>query len=153
MSTEGPDESFHRRLIEGSPDCIKVLDLDGHLLSMNAGGMAVLEIGNLEPFIGSSWIEFWQGEDRMAARAAIESARRGDVGRFVGLFPTTQTRKPLWFHVLVSPIVDSTGKVDRLLASARDVTDLQKRHDESEERFRDLFDEAPIAYVNEGLDS
>lgn len=30
---------------------------------------------------------------------------------------------------------------------------LQREHDESEERFRDLFDEAPIAYVNEGLDS
>jgi len=30
---------------------------------------------------------------------------------------------------------------------------LQKSHEESEERFRDLFDEAPIAYVNEGLDS
>jgi formate hydrogenlyase transcriptional activator len=30
---------------------------------------------------------------------------------------------------------------------------LQRQHDESEERFRDLFDEAPIAYVNEGVDS
>jgi PAS domain S-box-containing protein len=30
---------------------------------------------------------------------------------------------------------------------------LQRQHEESEERFRDLFDEAPIAYVNEGLDS
>ena len=35
-------------------------------------------------------------------------------------------------------------------------TELQKTSaalDESEERLRDLFDEAPIAYVNEGLDS
>jgi PAS domain S-box-containing protein len=30
---------------------------------------------------------------------------------------------------------------------------LQQQLKESEERFRDLFDEAPIAYVNEGLDS
>ncbi len=30
---------------------------------------------------------------------------------------------------------------------------LQKQRDESEERFRDLFEEAPIAYVHEGLDS
>jgi len=41
---DSPSESgdFKTRLIEGSPDCIKVLDLDGRLLSMNAGGMAVL---------------------------------------------------------------------------------------------------------------
>ena len=36
-------EEFNTRMVEGSQDCIKVLDLDGRLLSMNAGGMAVLE--------------------------------------------------------------------------------------------------------------
>ena len=160
MKAEGPDESFYKRLIEGSPDCIKVLDVDGRLLSMNAGGMAALEICDLGPFVGSSWIDFWQGDDRRAAQAAVEAASRGGIGRFVGFFPTTQTRKPMWFHVVVSAIVDENGNVERLLASSRDVTDwktseqqLRAAADESEERFRDLFDEAPIAYVNEGLDS
>lgn len=160
MKAEGPDESFCKRLIEGSPDCIKVLDVDGRLLAMNAGGMRALEICDLAPFVGSSWIDFWQGEDRQAAQAAVEAAARGGIGRFVGFFPTTQTRKPMWFHVVVSPIVDESGNVERLLASSRDVTDwklseqqLRAAADESEERFRDLFDEAPIAYVNEGLDS
>jgi len=153
MAPEGPDESFQARLIEGSPDCIKVLDLDGRLLSMNAGGMAVLEICDLKPLVGTSWIDFWQGEDRTAARAAVEAARAGNIGRFVGFFPTTQTQRPMWFHVVVSAIVDQSGQVERLLASSRDVTDLQKKHIESEERLRDLFDEAPIAYVNEGIDS
>ncbi len=112
---------------------------------MNAGGMAVLEICDLKPLVGSSWIDFWQGADREAARAAVEAARSGKIGRFVGFFPTTQTRKPIWFHVLVSAIVDQSGKVERLLASSRDVTDLYQKHLESEERFQDLFDEAPIA--------
>src|SRR5712664_26095 len=66
---------FTTRLIEGSPDCIKVLDLDGRLLAMNAGGMAVLEICDLKPFIGALWIDFWQGEDRKAAQAAVQTAR------------------------------------------------------------------------------
>ncbi len=153
MEPEGPDESFRTRLFEGSPDCIKVLDLDGRLLTMNAGGMAALEICDLTPFVGKSWIDFWQGDDRDAARAAVEAARAGEIGRFVGFFPTTQTRRPLWFHVVVSAIVDQSGNVARLLASSRDVTDLRSKHLESEERFRDLFDEAPIAYVNEGTDS
>jgi PAS domain S-box-containing protein len=160
MAVEGADESLQTRLIEGSPDCIKVLDLDGRLLTMNAGGMAVLEICDLAPFVGSSWVEFWQGEDRQAAQAAIAAARRGEVAAFVGHFPTMQTRKPMWFHVLVSPIRDPHGKVEKLLACSRDVSEwkrsderLRAAIDESEERFRDLFDEAPIAYVNEGLDS
>jgi PAS domain S-box-containing protein len=116
------DESISKQLIEGSPDCIKVLDLDGRLLSMNAGGMAVLEICDLAPFIGSSWIEFWEGADREAAQAAVQTARDGGIGRFVGFFQTVQTRRPMWFDVLVSPLRDASGKPEMLLASSRDVT-------------------------------
>src|SRR5258705_7507147 len=90
---ESPPASadFKTRLIEGSPDCLKVLDLNGRLLSMNACGMAVLEICDLKPFIGSAWVDFWQGEDRKAAPAAANPAPHGGLGRFVGFFPTTQT--------------------------------------------------------------
>src|SRR5258706_2723610 len=83
---------FRTRLIEGSPDCIKVLDLDGRLLSMNAGGMAVLEICDLKPFIGSAWVDFLQGEDRKAAQAPVNAAPKGGFGRFVGIFSTPTTR-------------------------------------------------------------
>src|SRR5437773_6139398 len=115
-------EEFNTRMVEGSQDCIKVLDLDGRLLSMNAGGMAVLEICDLKPFIGSAWIDFWQGEDRKAAQSAVKTARNGGLGRFLGFFPTTQTRKPMWFDVVVSPILDADGKPEKLLAASRDAT-------------------------------
>src|SRR5215470_11912577 len=117
-----PDQSLSERLVEGSPDCIKVLDLDGRLLSMNAGGMKVLEICDLTPYIGSSWIDFWGGADREAAQAAVKAARDGGIGRFVGFFPTTETRKPMWFDVIVSPIINASGKPEKLLAASRDVT-------------------------------
>jgi len=116
------DESFTKRLVEGSQDCIKMLDLDGRLLSMNAGGMKVLEICDLTPFIGSSWIDFWKGADREAAQSALKAARSGGIGRFVGFFPTTQSRKPMWFDVAVSPILDADGQPEKLLAASRDVT-------------------------------
>jgi PAS domain S-box-containing protein len=115
-------ESLSKQLLESSPDCIKVLDLDGRLLSMNAGGMAVLEICDLAPYIGSFWMDFWQGADREAAMAAVQAARSGGIGRFVGHFPTVQTHTPMWFDVLVSPITDPSGKPEKLLASSRDVT-------------------------------
>ncbi len=126
-STTSPSAAdFKARLIEDSQDCIKVLDLDARLVSMNSGGMKLLEICDLGPFIGSSWLEFWQGQDRLAAQKAVEAARNGGVGRFVGYFPTTRTRTPKWFDVTVSPIIDANGKPERLVASSRDVT-LYKR--------------------------
>lgn len=114
--------NFNTRLVEDSQDCIKVLDLEGRLLSMNAGGMKVLEICDLQPLVGSRWIDFWQGEHRDAAQNAVQTARTGGVGRFVGFFATTQTKTPKWWDVSVTPILDAQGKPEMLLASSRDVT-------------------------------
>jgi formate hydrogenlyase transcriptional activator len=127
-------EEFKTRIIESSRDCIKVLDLEGHLLSMNLGGMEMLEICDLAPLVGSSWIDFWEGDDREAARAAIAKARGGGVGRFVGFFPTAQTRRPMWFDVAVSPILGGDAEPDRLLALSRDVT----ARKQAEENLRDI---------------
>jgi transcriptional regulator with GAF, ATPase, and Fis domain len=116
-------------MVESSLDCMKVLDLDGHLLSMNAGGMALLEICDLAPYLGSSWVEFWQGADREAAIAAIEAARRGEIGRFVGRFATVETQRALHFDVVVSPIRGVNGEIERLLAASRDVTQWKRSED------------------------
>src|SRR5215471_19922728 len=117
---------LNARLIEGSQDCIKVLDMEGRLLSMNAGGMKILEICDLQPLLGSSWIDFWQDEHREAARKAVQTARSGGVGRFVGFFVTTQTKTPKWWDVSVSPVLDAQGKPEMLVASSRDVTEYKR---------------------------
>ncbi len=114
------------RVVEESPDCIKVLDLDGRLLSMNAGGMKVLEICDLASVLNSPWANFWQGEDREHALEAVAIAREGGIGRFVGHFATTQTKTPKWWDVVVSPILDANGKPEKLIASSRDVTEWKR---------------------------
>lgn len=115
-------EEFKTRLIEGSQDCIKVLDLEGRLLSMNQGGMQILEICDFAPLRHSLWVEFWQDEFRAAARSAVAMARQGELGRFVGFCPT-MGGKPKWWDVAVSPILDSDGKPEKLLAVSRDITE------------------------------
>src|ERR1051325_4040263 len=114
------------RVVEESPDCIKMVDLDGRLLSMNAGGMKVLEICDLAPVLNSLWADFWQGEDREHALEAVAIARKGAIGRFVGYFPTTQTKTPKWWDVVVSPILDAKGRPEKLIASSRDVTEWKR---------------------------
>ena len=77
-------EELKTRMIESSQDCFKTLDLDGRLLSMNAGGMQKLEICDFGAIRYSRWADFWQREDREAALAAVEAARNGGVGRLSG---------------------------------------------------------------------
>src|SRR5512134_1205320 len=144
MSMSSPDreeslrgsEEFAARLIESSRDCIKVLDLNGRLLSMNAHGMAALEICDFGPLVGSPWTEFWEGEDKQRARAAINEACRGGVGRFTGFFATRQTQTPKWWDVSVTAILDKHGKPEQLLVISRDVTELKQ----VEQRLRESQD-------------
>ena len=113
-------EAFSRTIIESSPDCIKVLDLDGNLLSMQSG-QALLGIEDIRPFLNRSWVEFWEGADRRAAREAVATAGAGGRGNFVGLFRTLHGQ-PKWWDVVISPIRDPNGKPSSLLAVSRDVT-------------------------------
>ena len=115
-------EELKTRVIDSSPDCIKVLSLDGRLLSMNQGGMAALEICDFGAVVNSRWADFWEGGDREAAERAVATAREGGIGRFTGYFATTTTHRPMWWDVVVSPLRGPHGAVERLLAVSRDVT-------------------------------
>jgi PAS domain S-box-containing protein len=122
-------EELKTRVIEASRDCIKVLDLDARLLSINAGGMEILEICDFAPLRNSSWLDFWHGADREAAAAAVAAARAGGVARFTGHCPT-MTGKPMWWDVVVNAIRGADGSPELLLAVSRDVTE-RKRMEET----------------------
>ena len=127
-------EEFQRRLIACSRDCIKVLGLDGQLLSINDGGMQALEICDFASLANSNWIDFWEGEDREAAEAAVKAAATDGTGHFVGYLPTQVTQQPRWWDVAVNPIRDAEGKPERLLAVSRDVT----KHKQHEQALREV---------------
>ena len=113
-------EAFNRSVIDSSPDCIKVLDLEGRLLSMH-NGRTLLGIEDIRPFLHRSWIEFWRGDDVAAASKAVAAGALGHSDRFVGFFRTMRG-EARWWDVSVSPILNAAGKPVRLLAVSRDVT-------------------------------
>ncbi|MBN1650457.1 MAG: PAS domain S-box protein, partial [Bacteroidales bacterium] len=141
-------EEFKNRLIDSSYDCIKVLDTNGVLKSMSAGGQKLLEIEDISKYINKSWVEFWSGDDNGAALEAINKAKKGEIGEFRG-FCKTEKGSPKWWDVIVTPINDEKGKLNSLLAISRDVTK-QKQDQEkirkSEERYKNF-----ISQVSEGV--
>lgn len=106
-----------------SPDCIKIVDHDGHLLSMNPNGQAAMQIDDFGSCQGGDWLGFWQGEDRVAMLAAFEQARSGSPAHFSGYCPTMKG-EPRWWEVTLAPLPDPArpGTVQNLLIVSRDVT-------------------------------
>ena len=115
-------EEFRKRVLDSSSDCIKVLDLDARLLYMNAGGLCLLEIDDLTPYLNTEWLCFWQDEAREEVEAAIAVAKAGEVGKFQG-FCATAKGTPKWWDVVVAPIRDGAGQVVQILSTSRDITD------------------------------
>jgi PAS domain S-box-containing protein len=115
-------EQFNRSLIESSLDCIKTLDLEGKLLSMSVGGQQLLEIGDIQSHLNTSWTDFWKAEDRPRVRQAVAAARNGGTGRFQAFCPSA-AGTPKWWDVLITPIRDAQGRISRLLSVSRDITE------------------------------
>ncbi|WP_161883795.1 PAS domain-containing sensor histidine kinase [Deinococcus alpinitundrae] len=140
MSDSARRQELHKlqSIIDASADCIKVLDLDAHLLSMNAGGMVTMELDDFSSCQQAFWPTFWEGEARLQVEAALEGARAGETRTFEGPARTfAGTLK--WWEVRVSPIRDEDGSVTQLLAISRDVTDrktAEQHLQASEQRLR-----------------
>ncbi len=118
-------EAFNRRIIESSPDCVKVLDLQGRLLSMSDFGCHLMEIDDFSSWINREWVEFWPAEIRPIALAALEQARNGQIGRFQGCSLTTKGTEK-WWDVSVSPILGGGDLPQQLLMISRDVTEKKR---------------------------
>ncbi|MBN3944459.1 response regulator [Nostoc sp. NMS9] len=114
-------EEFKNRILDSSSDCIKVLSLDGRLLYMNTGGLCLMEIDDLN-YLNTEWLCFWEGSYRQEAEQALAATKAGQVSIFHGYCPTVKGT-PKWWEVVVSPILDAFGQVERILLISRDITD------------------------------
>ena len=123
-------EEFSRRIIESSSDCIKVLDLEGNLLSMSLSGQKLMEIDDITPYLNKSWIDYWKDNDRDACLKAISKAKKDNAGTFMG-FCETAKGTPKWWEVIITPIKDSQGNIDRLLSISRDISERKQAEEEN----------------------
>ncbi|MFH1035097.1 MAG: PAS domain S-box protein [Pseudomonadota bacterium] len=122
-------QAFSEGIIASSADCINVLDLEGRLRYMSPGGLALMGLKDLSPYLGQPYDQLWDQADQEKALHAMALARRGQRGTFQGLCPTADGR-PRWWDVTVTPIVAGPDRVDGILAVSRDITERRQAAEE-----------------------
>ncbi len=120
--------AFVNSLIESSPDCLKVLDIDARLLYMTTKGCKIMEVDDFCDIEGADWLTFWDPKDQPAVKDALNQAINGNQGRFQAMTPTMKGQKK-WWDVMISPIINNSGQVDKLLSVSRDITHQKKLED------------------------
>ncbi|WP_137922318.1 PAS domain S-box protein [Hydrogenophaga sp. 2FB] len=122
-------DELNRQIIGSSPDCMKVLDLQGHVVQMTAQGCRLVEVDDFEAVRHTDWTTWWPDDGAALAREAIEKACQGKGARFVA-FGTTFKGTPKWWDTMVTPICDTQGQPLMLLAVSRDITALHRQQEE-----------------------
>ena len=130
-------------LFENSPDCAKLIDLQGNLLSMNRNGQCLMDVDDLSQICGLPWVSLWPGEPRQQIESALEQARQGQLGQFTAFCPTAKGVPKFW-DVRVTPIYGADGQLQGFLSVSRDITTLQELL-RARERARILADAQKVA--------
>lgn len=112
-------------MLDNSPDCLQLLDLDGHFLFMNGPGLALLEIDDVIPLHGRPWARLWPVEAADMVAASIAAAVRGEQTRFSAFAPTPKGTPKCW-DVIVSPVRGYDGRPAQILCALRDITELKQ---------------------------
>lgn len=142
-------EGLLRAIIETEPECVKVLDLNGTVRTMNAAGLAMVEAKSSQEIVGTDVCNLVAAEFRPAFRALIGKAGQGEADRLeyeaVGLQGTRR-----WLETHVVPLRALDGVITAVLGVTRDVTERKKAEKllrQSEERYRRLLSVLPDAIL------
>ena len=117
---EGAGAYFHS-IIDASPNCIRVLSVDGRVEFMNRRGLELFEIDDFEANRNTLWADTWPQEARPTLLASIRDAAQGLTANFRAVCPTTRGVRKVW-DTTVSPVFGDDHTVVRLMATSRDIT-------------------------------
>jgi len=117
--TEPHLSDLQKAMLDATPDCIKVLSVDGRLLTMNKAGCFALSVPEDSEF-GMPWLPLLPEPVHQLGLEALRKAADGHNARFPG-----QSQSPggiRYWDNLLTPVVDASGRVLSILCVSRDVT-------------------------------
>ncbi len=141
-------EQFSRSILQGSPDCIKVIDKDGRIEFMNDRGLCLLEMDDISEAKDKYWWDLWEEQDRPMIKDAVTKALAKKSVHFQASSNTVKgTNK--WWDVIVLPLHFDQGNntIEKLLTVSREITDYKKANlkiVESEHRYKQLIYSSPF---------
>lgn len=125
----GEKEKFEM-LMQASPDCIKLFNLDNKIEYLSPGGLIEHNFKSMDEAVGFDWTETIVPEQRDEIRRKIREAVDGKktVALDVKHVPEYANRE--WCHLIINPVFDEKGEVKYFVGISRDITD--RKHSEEE---------------------
>jgi PAS domain S-box-containing protein len=130
-------EQFLRSVLQATPDCVKVLDLEGRLEYVGDAGRLMMEIPADQDVTGTTWDDLWASVEKPKAAKAFRLAAKGEASAFQAFALTFAGNQRYW-DVRLRPLFDAAGQPERILAVSRDITYLKQIEEEREHLMHEL---------------
>ncbi|THK36092.1 PAS domain S-box protein [Ensifer sp. MPMI2T] len=121
-------QAFIRSIFDSSPDCVRVLDLEGRPLLMNKAGRRIFGLAEGAPLTKTTWDVVGNASDAQKVQAGWEKVRAGETGRFEITVRVKDEERCM--DVISAPIMGREGKPVRMLSIWRDITDAKRASEE-----------------------
>ena len=142
-------EARSRALLEGSPVCIKFIDLDSRLQYMSRAGQEQLKITDIEPFYGSTFPpELYPEEWRKPVTEHLERAKSGETCSLECLVLDTEGNE-VWFDMTFVPACDENGRILHIIATSVNITERRKAETDSQKHRNELAHVSRISTMGE----
>jgi PAS domain S-box-containing protein len=143
---------YFRSIVVSSPDCVRIVDLQGRIEFINPGGLKMLGVSQARfdrEVRGQSWPGQWPDSEQATVEAAWRAAAAGETLSFRAC---TMRRNggSVWFDTTVSPMFSPGSRaVVAVLATSRDIT----QEVESRALLNTILDCVPAALFAKDLET
>jgi PAS domain S-box-containing protein len=115
------NETRLRAIIDAEPECVKVLDGSGHVLTMNPAGLAMVEADTPEQIVGQDVLRVVAPEYQKAFTDLSRRVFAGETGTLeFEIIGFKGTRR--WLETHAVPLRGLQGQIHSLLGITRDIT-------------------------------
>ncbi len=119
-------EMMNRSLLEGSPVCNKIIDLDFKLQYMSAAGLKQLKIPDIKPYYGQTYPpKFYPEPMRAPLIKNLKLAMAGKISTVEAPVHDMEGNE-VWYHTTFVPALDDDGRVKYVIGSSMDITERKK---------------------------
>lgn len=135
--------AFANSLVNSSPDCIQLLDLEGNITFISDLGQELFEIEDIDTVRGRPFSTFFPQEHHSRVELALRRVRNGQTDRFTRMCPTLGGI-PKWWDFIITPVHEIGRTPERLFVVARDIS-ARQAHAEELSRAKEAAERASVA--------
>ncbi|MFZ5597360.1 MAG: bifunctional diguanylate cyclase/phosphodiesterase [Bacillota bacterium] len=135
-------------LVNGSPNCVMLFDLEGRFMDINRSGLETMG-WKRDDIIKRKFSEIWPEDLSREVEEAVSRVAGGGLYSFEGHCYRPDGVQVIW-SVALYPIYDDEGNCQNIVGVSTNITGrrrAEKALRESEEKFRNLFDSANDAII------